>query len=294
MKKKLAVIFITAIMMLALALPAFAVSATAEKGTPVIDGVIDDVWSKTPGFPVDKLKDGSDTGVKAEFKMLWDENFLYFLLVVTDSNIAYDAIDTYKKDGTQLYFDFTNEFAASYGEIYGGEYTFYLRDSEDELPTLSEMNIDVSQDDILSDIVYAHKLTDKGYVIEARFNPRLNYADFKLAAGTEFAFDVQVNDQDSESLERAAAYGWSDDANQAWQTPMVLGSMKLVETPVEAPAAEPAEEAPADTPAEAPVTAPATTAAATTAPATADMSVIALALSAVSLAGGMLVYKKRK
>lgn len=285
MKKKLAAIIFTALMMLSLALPALAVSATADKGTPVIDGVIDEVWSRTQSFPVDQLKDGSDTGLKAEFKMLWDESYLYFLLVVTDSDIAYDAIDTYKKDGTQLYFDFTNEFAASYGEIYGGEYTFYLRDGEDELPTLSEMNAEVSQDDILNDIVYAHKLTDKGYVLEARFNPKLNYSEFKLAAGTEFAFEVQVNDQKSDSLERVAAYGWSDNANIAWQTPSVLGSMKLVETPVAEPEAPAAEEPAVEVTDAAPVV---------TAPATADMSVIALALAAVTLAGSMMVLKKKK
>lgn len=284
--QKLIALNVVLLLLAAMSLSVYAASAEAPKGTPVIDGAADDIWSQAEAYPVALYKEGTADDVTSEFKMMWDNDYLYIIVFITDPDIAYDAIDTYKKDGIQLYFDFTNQFAASYGEINGGEYTLYLRDSKDELPTLSEVNGDASNDDIAQDILYEYKLTADGYIIEARFDPTLNYGALKMAEGTEFAFDIQVNDQKSDSTERAAAYGWTDDANQAWQTPSVLGSMKL--TPAAAVAEEPpaAEEAVPEVDAEIPVEIPA--------PATADMSGFISLITAIALAGSVIGIKRRK
>ncbi len=257
----------------------YAGSATASKGMPVIDGIADDIWSQTETYSVSLLKGGTADDVKSEFKMMRDDKYLYIIVFVTDPDIAYSATDTYKKDGIQLYFDFTNQFASTYGEINGGEYTMYLRDSKNELPTLSDVNSDASNDDVISDIIYEYKLTGDGYIIEARFDPKLNFSEFKLAEGTEFAFDIQVNDQKSDSTERAAAYGWTDADDQAWQTPSVLGSMKLI-----AATAAVIEETSTAEPATVEVTAEVSVAA----PATADISVFIYLLTVVSLTGSII------
>lgn len=263
----------------------YAGSATASKGMPVIDGIADDLWSQTETYSVEFLKGGTADDVKSEFKMMWDDKYLYIIVYVTDPDIAYSATDTYKKDGIQLYFDFTNQFTETYGEIKGGEYTLYLRDSKDELPTLSEVYSDASNDDVIKDIIYEYKLTDDGYIIEARFDPKLNFSEFKLAEGTEFAFDIQVNDQKSDSTERAAAYGWTDANDQAWQTPSVLGSIKLIA------AAAPVIE---ETSAAEPVTAEVTADTSVTSPATADISVFIYLITAVSLAGSIVTFRNKK
>lgn len=263
----------------------YAGSATASKGMPVIDGIADDLWSQTETYSVEFLKGGTADDVKSEFKMMWDDKYLYIIVYVTDPDIAYSATDTYKKDGIQLYFDFTNQFTETYGEIKGGEYTLYLRDSKDELPTLSEVYSDASNDDVIKDIIYEYKLTDDGYIIEARFDPKLNFSDFKFAEGTEFAFDIQVNDQKSDSTERAAAYGWTDANDQAWQTPSVLGSIKLIA------AAAPVIE---ETSAAEPVTAEVTADTSVTSPATADISVFIYLITAVSLAGSIVTFRNKK
>lgn len=273
------------LLLFTMSFPAYAGSAYAPKGTPVIDGAADDVWSGAAAYPVDLYKGGTSDDVKSEYKMMWDDGYLYVIVFVTDPDIAYTATETYKKDGIQLYFDFTNQFAETYGEVKGGEYTLYLRDGKDELPTLSEVNGDAGNDAITDDILYEYKLTDGGYIIEARFDPRLNYGDFKLALGTEFAFDIQVNDQKSDSTERAAAYGWTDADDSAWQTPSALGSMQL--TDQVAPAVEEtsaAETAAGEAAAEAPAAAPAT----------ADPAVFMAVLAAVTLAGGVLAAGRKK
>ncbi len=271
------------LLLFTLSFPAYAGSAAAPKGTPAVDGAADDAWSGAEAYPVDLLKGGTADDVKSEFKMMWDDQYLYIIVFVTDPDIAYSAVDTYKKDGIQLYFDFTNQFAETYGEVKGGEYTLYLRDGKDELPTLSEVNGDAGNDAITNDILYEYKLTADGYIIEARLDPKLNDSAFKLAEGTEFAFDIQVNDQKSDSAERAAAYGWTDADDLAWQTPSALGSMKL--TAAAAPVTEEtsaAETAAAEEAAEAP------------APATGDPAAVTAVLAAVTLAGAVFAAGRKK
>ncbi len=61
-------------------------SYTAPKGTPVIDAAVDDVWSTAAWTAVDKPWDGTkDTDSVLHVKLLWDENHLYFLAHVYDS-----------------------------------------------------------------------------------------------------------------------------------------------------------------------------------------------------------------
>ena len=59
---------------------------TAPKGTPILDGEIDDVWNSSEWTTVDNPWDGvRDTDSIMRIKLLWDEDYLYFLAVVHDT-----------------------------------------------------------------------------------------------------------------------------------------------------------------------------------------------------------------
>lgn len=90
---------------------AFDRSYTAPKGTPVIDGEIDDVWNTAEWTAVDKPFDGTaDTDSVLNMKLLWDESYLYFLAYV------YDTEYNRKNDIVEVYIDQNNDKqAGSYG-----------------------------------------------------------------------------------------------------------------------------------------------------------------------------------
>lgn len=91
---------------------AFGRTYTALKATPIIDGEIDDAWEHVEWTSVDKPYDGADYNFpeKLRVKLLWDENNLYFLAEITDSDVNFD------NDLFEIYVDEGNEKATAYDE----------------------------------------------------------------------------------------------------------------------------------------------------------------------------------
>ena len=115
MKRILAVTLILMVMFSMLILPshaAFGKTYTALKATPIIDGEIDAAWDSVEWTSVDKPYDGADYTFpeKLRVKLLWDENFAYFLAEVIDPDVNYE------NDLVEVYFDEGNEKAGAYDE----------------------------------------------------------------------------------------------------------------------------------------------------------------------------------
>jgi hypothetical protein len=80
-----------------------AIEANKTATKIVIDGVIDDAWSKSTWYPIDKLILGSlpkANDFLGRFKMLWDENTLYLQAEITD-----DVLFDQHADPLKLYWD---------------------------------------------------------------------------------------------------------------------------------------------------------------------------------------------
>ena len=112
--KKLASLALAAVLTAALSIPAtasFDRSYTAPKGTPVIDGTVDQIWDSAEWTNVDKPFDGTaDTDSTLKIKLLWDEGHLYFLAEVFDKDINID------NDIVEIYWDMNNDKDTVYGD----------------------------------------------------------------------------------------------------------------------------------------------------------------------------------
>ncbi len=110
-KKALALLCIIALILTSLALPTAASDDIPEgiavKGTPVIDGQIDAAWADVPAYPIDRLKDGRDTGLSAQFRVMWQESALYVLIEVKDTDHSFTGGPSVG-DGMEVYFDLNN------------------------------------------------------------------------------------------------------------------------------------------------------------------------------------------
>lgn len=81
---------------------------------PVIDGVVDAVWSEATAYNIDKAVDGETPSVgtpgETTWQGLWTENGVYVLLKVTDNAfypnyLAGTGLNDYDYDKAELYFD---------------------------------------------------------------------------------------------------------------------------------------------------------------------------------------------
>ena len=98
MKKFLsALLALTCTATLALSVSAVGETYTAQKGTPVIDGTVDDVWANAEKVQLTHVKAGDlkgdgtmPEGLSVYASMLWDESAFYFLFDIHDDDFAFN------------------------------------------------------------------------------------------------------------------------------------------------------------------------------------------------------------
>ena len=205
----------------------------AVKGTPTIDGKIDDVWANAPVYNVDRVKDGRDTGLKSTFSAMWDDSALYVLIIAEDADHSFNGGPSVG-DGMEIYLDFNNAKTAGFDDDAQAYFAMCANDAE----TLSYDGSPYGKM-ILEDAASVAMTTEDGrYIYEAKI---LDEAmEVELTEGMTIGFDIQVNDQVSGETSRSGAYGWSDATNKAWESPEVFGNLTLTAggTAAAAPAAD--------------------------------------------------------
>lgn len=257
---------------------------TAPYGTPKIDGEIDAAWDAAEWTNVDlPYSADEDTygGHALRVKVMWDENYLYFLGEMTCPDVDGDNCimevyidelnnkgDGYDVDDTQIGFD-KDGIIDSYGT--------------------NSRSYDIDES--------AGVVTDTGYRVEAC----LCFAEVTPVAGLEIGLEFMANVQVGGTFTQA--FRWNADTAGGdaapWQSTAPWGTLVLgaaaseevvEETPVEETPVEetPVEETPVE---EAPVEEAVDETPVTTAPSTSDYITV-IAIVAVLALAGTVVCKK--
>ncbi len=272
-------------------------SINVEYGTPIIDGVVDDIWSKCTGAFTTNIYQGADriTDTVSEWKMMWDENKIYILIQVKDKEINSNNMTFWQNDCTQLFIDLVNskDFDTydygGIGEQLGVRWAVpgLLEEPDNFLIEFSGGGGYLDSDDPLYlAFEKAMVIGGEGFIQEYSFDPRLFYKDFKLQAGTQGGVDFINDDSIAGSDIRDILFHWSDEGN-TWSSPDNLSVFTLVEkkddpAPV-AVEADPAQEA-----------APAQEAVPVSAPQTSDMGMLVFVLAALVSGVGIIKGNKSK
>ena len=176
MKKILAFTLVIMLMVSMLVLPshaAFGKTYTALYANVNIDGEFDAAWDHAEWTTVDKPYDGADYNFpeKLRVKLLWDENFAYFLAEVIDPDLNYE------NDLVEVYFDEDNEKAGAYDE--NDHQTRFKNDGAvHELGTQPRL-----------DSKAVGKTIDGGWIIEGAINWVLPHKEGDVL-GLEFMFNI--------------------------------------------------------------------------------------------------------
>jgi hypothetical protein len=203
---------------------------SAASVAPVIDGIVDDVWSESQVFNIDKNYN-SDLPTLGEvgatnFRVLWTSDGIYVLVTVADDAYFPQYIAgtgaTYYYDRIELYFDVNNELIDGLGPyVKQGHYQI--------VPELAANKETGEHTTRRGGVAYAFMVDAPNYLAEI-FVPWSKLKDKngnyfnKLA---DLGFDVNINDRDpgDEYGNRAV---WASTINHSWSNMDDCGVLQLV------------------------------------------------------------------
>ncbi|SFA74416.1 endo-1,4-beta-xylanase [Cohnella sp. OV330] len=187
---------------------------TSVRGTPVIDGEPDGIWSSAPAYRTDvAVEQQGGAAAKAEFRTLWDAQYLYVYAIVADSELS-DAIgNAWEQDSVEIFVDPNNGKTAAY-EDDDGQYRISYKNAK----TIGGH----ARDD---NYTSATKLVDGGYAVEAA----IALDTISPAAGKLIGFDLQVNN-DQDGGTRDSVFTWNDPTGQSYANTSRFGVLQLKET----------------------------------------------------------------
>jgi endo-1,4-beta-xylanase len=222
MKRSL-VIFIFVMLLIAMSTVNISASdnlTNTYKGTPVIDGIEDDIWKTAASIDVKYFEEATAPDnpktATAAVKTLWDEKFMYFYIVITDPVI--DISNTgnwYERDCVGIALDYNN--------VKDQPQSLY---DNNNAAGLVDFGID---DSITGNKFFAGNVdgvsrkvvqNDKGWVCEAAI-PHCK----TVSEGMKVGFEVQYND--ARDGGRKGITNWSAGGADLWQYTDVLGTTVL-------------------------------------------------------------------
>jgi len=195
---------------------------------PVIDGELDTlVWNyigETLAIKIDNADAAEPDDwfdLFGTFRLMWDDENLYFWLEVQDDMINSEGGD-WQYDGVELYFDADNSKTL---EAYDGIDDLQMRFNVGE-STVEEVDTGYGTGAnwgfSTAGINYVVLESDFGWQVEAA----IPIADLMLEPDLEFGFDVQINDADAATRENM--YRWWAEDNNEWQHANLFGTAMMV------------------------------------------------------------------
>jgi hypothetical protein len=183
-------------------------TVTAKMGTPVIDGIEDEVWNTTQEIKIDVFAEG-ENGSTGTAKVLWDETHLYVFVKVIDNNLQMASGNAWEQDSVEIFVDEKNNKSADYAKD-DAQYRINFKNDKSFGGTPSKIN---------STVV----VTKDGYNVEAAILLKVK----KGAVGDKIGFDLQINN-DAGSGKRDSISKWSDPTNDSYKDTSRFGVLELV------------------------------------------------------------------
>jgi hypothetical protein len=181
----------------------------ANFGSPVVDGIVDKVWSKahivTPKYV------SSNVEATATFRALWDDNAVYILAEVKDKNMSVQSGNPYMQDSLEIFLDENNDKTQDYSVD-----DLHFRVNYENLQTVDVGNVER--------FYTATQKVAGGYIIEARIALKSQPANDKV-----FGIELQIND--AKEAERVGTINVFDSTNSAWNDTGKFGEVLLTGKP---------------------------------------------------------------
>jgi endo-1,4-beta-xylanase len=184
---------------------------SAVFGTPVIDGTVDSVWSHATELPINRYQMAWQ-GANGVSKVLWDNENLYVLIQVSDSQLDKSSQNPWEQDSIEVFVDENNAKTSSYEEG-DGQYRVNF-DNETSFNPVS----------IANGFESATQVSGNGYTVEVK----IPLKTITPESNTQIGFDVQINDGKDGARQSSAT--WNDTTGLGYQDTSVFGILTLIKT----------------------------------------------------------------
>jgi endo-1,4-beta-xylanase len=172
----------------------------AARGTPVIDGVPDRVWSRASQISTGVRVSG--TGATATAKLLWDAGHLYVLATVADPTLDESSPNAFEQDSVEIFVDPDNSKNTGYNDD-DGQYRISFSNAQTISSNFGGFLVN-------GNLTSATHLVPGGYVVEAS----IAFNTVHPAPGSLVGFDLQVNDATAGT--RTAVTTWQDPTGRSF------------------------------------------------------------------------------
>jgi cellulose/xylan binding protein with CBM9 domain len=191
---------------------------------------IDSVWSSVQSNNIGNLTVGTKpANLAANWKAMWDSNYLYVLVEVQDSFIR-----PYPGSGLDYNYDAVEIFISgndNQGTTYGAndfQYVFdYGTGVNHTTGVFAGPNNGGTNNTNVTGVAYAIDSTATGYAMEIKI-PWSNIG-ISPVLGNNIGLDVAVDDNDNNSGTRDAQIEWNATSTQAFSNPSLFGLTPLVD-----------------------------------------------------------------
>jgi hypothetical protein len=186
---------------------------------PVIDGKVDDVWSKASIQPISTTIVGtpptSPADCSGQFRELYDADNLYVLVDVNDDKLHNDSTSWYLNNSVEVYIDGDNTKAPPGLSGHNRQYTFCWSQA-----AIQGTNTD------LTGVQFAQVNTPTGFRVEIKL-PWKALIGASAPVGKLIGVDCFINDSDNGGSIRDRQLAWHSTTGNDWQTAASWGTAKV-------------------------------------------------------------------
>lgn len=206
--------------------PAGGKTSTAAKGTPNIDGKMDDIWNSTTPISINVTQAGNTKAdahmPDATARILWDSANLYVLTQVTkDPSEPLDKgnANPWEQDSVEVVVDLTNGSSAMYSNASGHYRVRY--------DGFASVDAGMTDNQGIATKMTSATVTEDTYSYTVEM--KIPFIQISPEVGTQIGFDTQVNEAMNGA--RIGAYAWNDASGTSYQDLFKIGTLELAAAP---------------------------------------------------------------
>jgi endo-1,4-beta-xylanase len=185
--------------------------AEVLRGTPVVDGVEDPIWSGATEIATNTWVFGT-SGSTARVKTLWDSGKLYVLAHVTDTLLSKASANPWEQDSVEVFLDQDNGKTSQYQ------------------PDDGQFRVNYENTQTFGGSATAARITSATRVVPGGYDVELaiTFDAIEPRAGTLIGFDFQVNNDGLGNGVRSSVVTWNDPSGESFRNTSRFGVLKLV------------------------------------------------------------------
>ncbi|NND96999.1 MAG: hypothetical protein HKN47_06685 [Pirellulaceae bacterium] len=189
-------------------------TAVAVKGTPKLDGQVDEIWKKTKAVKVQQSivglqQIGDDDMATATVKLMWDDKHIYALWNVKDPKLSDAGENPWDHDSVELFLD----------ENKKGTFSYEQDDAQYRVDFKGQLSGQGAGFDV-ANLQAKTRQTKRGYIVEMAI--KVNHAELK--PGARLGLELQVNDNAGHGA-RGSVAKWVHAEDDSWEDTSQFGTL---------------------------------------------------------------------